>query len=58
LRNEFVGEEAAVGQMTTLWPEPQSQEARPTREYSAVGGYEDAEEWPQTREDVGQRVAA
>jgi hypothetical protein len=53
----FVEEEAA-GQMTTLWPEPQSQEEQPAREYSAVGGHEDAEEWPQTREDVGQRVAA
>jgi hypothetical protein len=53
----FVEEEAA-GQMTTLWPEPQSQEERPTREHSAAGGHEGSEEWPHTREDVGQMVAA
>jgi hypothetical protein len=58
VENEFVGEEAAVGQMTTLWPEPQSQEERLTHEHSAAEGHEGSEEWPQARDDIGQMVAA
>jgi hypothetical protein len=58
VEKEFVEEEAAAEQMTTLWPDPQTREEQPTREHLAAGGHEDSEEWPQTREDVDQMVAA